>query len=69
VVVHRQPGAALEHPGDRGPRSPPGAARTLPVHAGWVTATLFTLANAALLGVRLRVENTALSLAVPEPAP
>jgi methyltransferase len=44
-----------------------GAALPL-VHAGWVTATLFTLANAALLAVRLRVENTALSLASPEPA-
>ena len=31
------------------------------VHAAWVTATVFTLANAALLAVRLRVENTALS--------
>jgi methyltransferase len=31
------------------------------VHAAWITATVFTLANAALLGVRLRVENTALS--------
>jgi methyltransferase len=30
------------------------------VHAAWITATVFTLANAALLAVRLRVENTAL---------
>jgi methyltransferase len=31
------------------------------VHAAWVTALVFTVANAALLSVRLRVENTALS--------
>ena len=31
------------------------------VHAAWVTAAVFTLANAALLAVRLRVENAALS--------
>ncbi|MGD9960567.1 isoprenylcysteine carboxyl methyltransferase family protein [Nocardioides sp.] len=30
------------------------------VHASWVTALVFTLANAVLLGVRLRVENAAL---------
>ena len=30
------------------------------VHACWITAVGFTLANAALLTVRLRVENTAL---------
>ncbi|MGF2943891.1 isoprenylcysteine carboxyl methyltransferase family protein [Mycobacterium sp. Lab-001] len=30
------------------------------VHTAWVTAVLFTVANAALLRVRLRVENTAL---------
>jgi methyltransferase len=30
------------------------------VHAAWLTAVVFTLANAALLAVRLRVENTAL---------
>ncbi len=31
------------------------------VHAAWVTALVFTVANAALLRVRLRVENEALS--------
>lgn len=30
------------------------------VHTAWLTATVFTLANAALLRVRLRVENSAL---------
>lgn len=29
-------------------------------HAAWITAVVFTLANAALLAVRLRVENAAL---------
>jgi methyltransferase len=31
------------------------------VHAAWVTAAVFTVANAALLAVRLRVENDALA--------
>jgi methyltransferase len=31
------------------------------VHAAWVTALVFTVANAVLLAVRLRVENTALA--------
>jgi methyltransferase len=31
------------------------------VHAAWVTALVFTLANAVLLAVRLRVENAALT--------
>lgn len=31
------------------------------VHAAWVTALVFTLANAAVLAVRLRVENAALA--------
>jgi methyltransferase len=30
------------------------------VHAAWITALVFTVANAALLAVRLRVENAAL---------
>jgi len=30
------------------------------VHTAWLTAAIFTLANAALLRVRLRVENSAL---------
>lgn len=36
------------------------------VHACWITAVVFTVANAVLLGVRIRVENDALaSLAAP----
>ncbi len=38
------------------------------VHAAWVTALVFTVANAALLSVRLRTENAALALAVREVA-
>lgn len=34
------------------------------VHSAWVTATLFTVLNAPLLAVRLRVESAALSEAV-----
>jgi methyltransferase len=30
------------------------------VHGAWVTAVLFTIANAALLTVRIRVEDAAL---------
>ena len=37
-----------------------GAALPL-VHASWMTALIFTLANAALLRVRIRVENEALA--------
>jgi methyltransferase len=33
------------------------------VHAAWITAVVFTVANAALLSVRLRVENAALTSA------
>ncbi|WP_431045216.1 isoprenylcysteine carboxyl methyltransferase family protein [Streptomyces sp. P1-3] len=33
------------------------------VHTAWLTAIAFTAANAAVLAVRLRVENTALGLA------
>ncbi len=36
------------------------------VHAAWLTAVVFTLANAALLSVRLRVENAALAAAPSE---
>jgi methyltransferase len=39
-----------------------GAALPL-VHGAWITALCFTLANAALLAVRLRCENAALGLA------
>ena len=37
------------------------------VHAGWVTATTFTVLNAGLLAVRLRAENAALAT-LAEPA-
>ena len=33
------------------------------VHTAWLTALAFTLANAMLLRVRLRVENSALGYA------
>ncbi|WP_340375453.1 isoprenylcysteine carboxylmethyltransferase family protein [Streptomyces sp. SS7] len=35
------------------------------VHSAWLTAAVFSLANAALLTVRVRCENTALALAGP----
>ncbi|MGA5884791.1 isoprenylcysteine carboxyl methyltransferase family protein [Streptomyces sp. SID4956] len=35
------------------------------VHSAWITATVFTLADAVLLTVRIRCENAALSRAVP----
>lgn len=35
------------------------------VHSAWLTATVFTVANATLLAVRLRCENAALTRAVP----
>jgi len=39
------------------------------VHACWITAVVFTVLNAVLLTVRVRVENTALSsLSEPEPS-
>jgi methyltransferase len=37
------------------------------VHACWITAVVFTIANAALLTVRLRVENAALA-SLPAPS-
>jgi methyltransferase len=33
------------------------------VHAAWITALVFTVANAALLALRLHVENAALATA------
>jgi len=36
------------------------------VHAAWITAVVFTTANAVLLSVRLRVENSALASASSE---
>ncbi|GHE37712.1 isoprenylcysteine carboxylmethyltransferase family protein [Streptomyces thermocarboxydus] len=41
-----------------------GAALPL-VHSAWITATVFTLADAVLLTVRIRCENAALTHAVP----
>jgi hypothetical protein len=38
------------------------------VHTAWLTAACFTLANALLLTVRIRVENTALGYTWPAPA-
>jgi methyltransferase len=38
------------------------------VHSAWITATVFTVLNAALLTVRIRVESTALSRLAPEPS-
>ncbi|GHB75197.1 isoprenylcysteine carboxyl methyltransferase [Streptomyces viridiviolaceus] len=35
------------------------------VHSAWLTATVFTVANAVLLTVRVRCENTALARAEP----
>ncbi|MDN0200674.1 isoprenylcysteine carboxylmethyltransferase family protein [Streptomyces sp. S.PNR 29] len=35
------------------------------VHCAWLTATVFTVANAVLLAVRVRCENAALGQAVP----
>jgi methyltransferase len=31
------------------------------VHSAWITACVFTVLNAALLGTRIRTENTALA--------
>lgn len=44
-----------------------GAALPL-VHSAWLTAAGFTALNAALLAVRVRCEDTALTTATPEPA-
>ena len=35
------------------------------VHSAWITAAVFTVCNAVLLSVRLRVENAALRAAAP----
>jgi methyltransferase len=37
------------------------------VHSAWITAAVFTVCNAVLLSVRLRVENEALTAAAPRP--
>ena len=42
-----------------------GAALPL-VHAAWITALVFTVANAALLAVRIRVEDAALATLPPD---
>ncbi|HLS73821.1 MAG TPA: isoprenylcysteine carboxylmethyltransferase family protein, partial [Actinomycetaceae bacterium] len=36
------------------------------VHSAWTTALVFTVANAALLRVRIRTENQALVAAAPD---
>ena len=38
------------------------------VHSAWITALVFTVCNAVLLTVRIRVENTALRTAGEQPA-
>jgi methyltransferase len=38
------------------------------VHGAWITALVFTVANAALLTVRIRTEDSALAQLEPEPA-
>jgi len=46
-----------------------GSGKTLPLVGGaWITALVFTVLNAALLTVRIRVENAALAT-LPAPAP
>ncbi|MEV7009028.1 isoprenylcysteine carboxyl methyltransferase family protein [Streptosporangium sp. NPDC051022] len=45
-----------------------GAALPL-VHGAWVTALTFTVLNAALMVVRIRCEETALTTLVPAPSP
>jgi methyltransferase len=39
------------------------------VHSAWITAVVFTVLNAVLLTVRIRVENTALQAAATSPGP
>lgn len=39
------------------------------IHTAWVTATAFTVLNAALLTVRIRCENRALTAATTSTAP
>jgi len=58
-LVHSGPYRFLSHPNYVAVVAE-GVALPL-VHAAWVTAAVFTVANAALLSVRLRVENAALS--------
>lgn len=58
-LVHRGPYRWLSHP-NYVAVVVEGFALPL-VHTAWITAVVFTALNAALLTVRLRVENTALS--------
>ena len=81
LVVHRHPGPAVEHPGDRRARAaagalaaPTGSSRT-PTTSRWSSRAsrcrwctppgsprvVFTVLNAVLLTVRIRVENAALA--------
>lgn len=57
-LVHNGPYRWLNHP-NYVAVVVEGAALPL-VHSAWITAAVFTLLNAALLSVRLRVENAAL---------
>lgn len=59
-LVHRGPYRWLRHPNYV---AVAGEGIALPlVHSAWLTALLFTIANAAVLTVRLRVENAALGM-------
>ncbi|MFE1290661.1 isoprenylcysteine carboxyl methyltransferase family protein [Streptomyces sp. NPDC058751] len=62
-LVARGPYRVLRHPNYVAVVAE-GAALPL-VHTAWVTAAVFTLANAAVLTVRIRCENRALAGAVP----
>jgi methyltransferase len=58
-LVHRGPYSWLRHPNYVAVVAE-GIALPL-VHTAWVTALVFTITNAALLAVRVRVENAALA--------
>ena len=59
--AHGAPHIPIEVPGSAwGKLGPFGFRRRWWVHGAWVTALVFTLANAVLLTVRIRVENAAL---------
>ncbi|ORV41255.1 hypothetical protein AWC02_17725 [Mycolicibacter engbaekii] len=60
-LVHRGPYRWLHHPNYVAVVLE-GVALPL-IHTAWLTALLFTLANAALLRVRIRLENSALGYA------
>lgn len=67
VLVHDGPYRLLRHPNYVAVVIE-GFALPL-VHSAWITAVVFTALNAALLAVRLSVENAALAALDREPAP